>query len=140
MPDIVHTIEINASLQRVYDALTSTEGIRRWWTRDASIETQTGGFGEFGFSERTVVTAIRVDELRSAFHVGWTTISSNAPGGWNNPSIAFDLQSEGNVTVLEFAHCGFNEIIEGYTRVGEGWSHYLASLKQYLETGAGTPA
>lgn len=38
MPDILHLIRIHASRERVYDAVTTAEGIRSWWTRDADLD------------------------------------------------------------------------------------------------------
>jgi hypothetical protein len=41
--------------------------------------------------------------------------------------------------VVAFSHRGFAEANEGYAQVTTGWAHYLFSLRQYLETGQGTP-
>lgn len=81
MPDIMHLIRIQASPERVYQALTTAEGIRNWWTRDAVLDSKIGGTGEFGFHERRVVTKIRVDELKPPVRVGWKTIFSVAREG-----------------------------------------------------------
>ncbi len=43
MPDIMHLITIRASPERVYD-----DG--NWWTRDADLDGEVGGTGEFRFS------------------------------------------------------------------------------------------
>jgi uncharacterized protein YndB with AHSA1/START domain len=82
MPDIMHLINIHATPTRVYEALTTDEGIRNWWTRDADLDSRIGGTGEFRFYEGKTVTKIRVDELNPSVRVGWTTVSSAAPGGW----------------------------------------------------------
>src|SRR5215471_19170631 len=37
MPDSLHEIAIQADPQRVYDAWTTREGIRGWWTDDARM-------------------------------------------------------------------------------------------------------
>ncbi len=50
MPDIMHLITICASPERVYQALTTADGIRNWWTRDADLDGEVGGTGEFRFS------------------------------------------------------------------------------------------
>jgi uncharacterized protein YndB with AHSA1/START domain len=49
MPDMMHLVKIHASPERVYQALTTTEGIRNWWTRDADLDSKIGGTGEFRF-------------------------------------------------------------------------------------------
>jgi uncharacterized protein YndB with AHSA1/START domain len=140
MPDIMHLVKIHASPERVYQALTTSEGVRNWCTGDAVLDSKIGGTGEFGFRERQIVTKIRVDELKPPARVGWKTIASNAPGGWDGTTITFDLRAEGSDTVLVFAHRGFPQADEGYARVTTSWGHYLVSLQTYLETGNGTPA
>jgi uncharacterized protein YndB with AHSA1/START domain len=139
MPDIMHLIKIHASAERVYQALTTAEGIRNWWTRAAVLDSRVGGTGVFRFYEGKGVTTVRIDELEPAARVGWTTISANAPGGWNGTTITFDLRADGGDTVLSFAHRGFAEASEGYALVTTGWAYYLVSLQQYLETGKGSP-
>ena len=81
MPDIMHVVKIHASPEQVYEALTTDEGIRNWWTRDAVLDSAIGGVGEFGFFNRRVVTKVKIDELKPPIRVAWTTISSAAPGG-----------------------------------------------------------
>ena len=139
MPDIMHLIRIHASPERVYQAPTTAEGIRNWWTRDAALDAKIGGTVEFRFYEGKGVTHVRVDELEASVRVGWKTVSANAPGGWDGTTITFDLRAEGSDTVLSFAHRGLRQADEGYALVNTGWAYYLVSLQQYLETGKGTP-
>lgn len=103
MPDIMHLVKIHASPERVYEALTTPEGIRNWWTRDAVLDSKIGGTCEFRFYEGTSVTKITVDELKPAVRVGWKTISSFRPE-WGGTTITFDLRAQGSDTVLSFAH------------------------------------
>jgi uncharacterized protein YndB with AHSA1/START domain len=49
MPDIMHLVKIHASPERVSQALTTAEGSRNWWTRDAVLDSKIGGTGEFSF-------------------------------------------------------------------------------------------
>lgn len=140
MPDIMHLINIHTPPERVYQALTTAEGIRNWWTRDADLDAQIGGTGEFRFSyEGTVVTTVRVEELKPPIRVVWKTISSFRPE-WSGTTITFDLRSEGSDTMLSFAHCGFEETDEIYALTTTGWGYYLVSLQQYLEMGEGAPS
>lgn len=135
----MHLINIRASREQVYQALTTADGIRNWWTRDADLGSKIGGTGEFRFYEGKSVTRVSIDELEPPAHVCWKTISANAPGGWDGTTITFGLRSEGGDTVLSFAHRGFKQADEGYARVTTGWAYYLVSLQQYLETGKGAP-
>jgi hypothetical protein len=42
-------------------------------------------------------------------------------------------------TRLEFLHDGWRERGKVYEACEGGWTHFMASLKSYLETGQGTP-
>jgi uncharacterized protein YndB with AHSA1/START domain len=137
MPDIMHVVRIGATPEQVYAALTTAEGIRKWWTRDVALDSQTGGTGEFRFNQGRTVTRVRLDELEPPVRVRWTTIFSNAPAGWSGSTITFDLRAEGSNTVLSFAHRGFRQADERYLRVSAGWAYYLTCLQRYLETGYG---
>jgi len=134
----MHYLKIHATPERVYRALTTSEGIRNWWTRDAALDSEAGGAGEFGFYERKSVTRVRIEELVPLVRVSWKTISAFA-GGWAGTTIAFDLRAEEGDTVLLFSHRGFREADDWFARTTTGWAYYLVSLQQYLETGKGAP-
>ena len=133
--DIMHRLRIHAPPERVYQAITTSDDIRNWWTRDAALDAKIGGTGEFGFYNRRFVAKVKVDELTPSRHVAWEVVNS----AWDGKTIVFDLQPQGSDTVLSFAHRGFKRADEGYASATTRWGYYLVSLKQYLETGKGTP-
>ncbi|WP_020176051.1 SRPBCC family protein [Methyloferula stellata] len=139
MPDIMHHLKISALPQEVYAALTTADGIRNWWTRDAEFESRIDGTGELRFSQCNNVIKLRVDELEPPTRVGWKATSSLNPQ-WDGTTIAFDLRKEGEATVLSFAHRGFEKADDVYARTTTGWGYFLVSLRQYLETGNGGPS
>ncbi|WP_263351194.1 SRPBCC family protein [Acidicapsa acidisoli] len=142
MPDILHLIKIHAPIERVYQAITTAEGIRNWWTREADLDESIGGRGEFRFSAYGTnqhATRVSIEELISPTHVEWKTISSFRPE-WSETSISFDLRPEGSTTVLLFAHRDFAQADEIYALTTTGWAYYLVSLQQYLESGQGAPS
>ena len=138
MPEILHLIKIRATPQKVYQAISTAEGIRDWWTRDATFDPKIGGAGEFGFYDHRMVIKVKVAELKPVEHMGWNSISSTG-GAFDGTTITFDLKSADGVTSLLFAHRGFkageNNVASATTR----WGFYLLSLKRHLETGKGTP-
>jgi uncharacterized protein YndB with AHSA1/START domain len=137
VPDIMHQLKIHASPEAVYRAMTTAEGVRNWWTRDAALDTTIGGTGEFGFYERRFVIRVSVEELVPSARVGWKTIAG-APG-WDGTTIAFALRPAEDGTLLAFAHRGFRVADERYASATTRWGYYLLSLKHYLEGGRGTP-
>jgi uncharacterized protein YndB with AHSA1/START domain len=139
MADIMHLVKIGAPPERVYAALTTPEGVRGWWTRDADLDGAAGGTGTFRFHGGSDVTTVAVRELEPPLHVMWKTLSSFRPE-WEGTTIVFDLRVDASGTVLSFAHRGFETADERYAMTTTGWGVYLASLRHYLETGTGSPA
>ena len=141
MPDIMHLLKINATPERVDRALTTSEGIRNWWTRDADLDSTIGGEGEFRFSSYggTEVTKVRVMELVSAARVAWEVTYSFRPE-WAATTITFELRADKGDTMVAFAHRGFQKADDIYAMCTTGWGYYLVSLQQYLQTGEGAPS
>lgn len=138
MPEILHLIKIRAAQDKVYQAVSTPEGIRGWWTRDAALDPKAGGSGEFGFYGHRMVIKVKVAEITPPNHVAWDSVSSTG-GGFDGTTISFDLKSEDGVTSVLFAHRGFKTAGEQVASATTRWGFYLLSLKHYLETGEGTP-
>ena len=139
MPEILHLIKIRAAQDKVFQAVSTVEGVRNWWTRDAALDAKVGGTGEFGFYGHRMVIKVKVAELTPPSHVAWEDVSSTG-GGFDGTTISFDLKSGEGITSLLFAHRGFKT--GGNDNIGSAttrWGFYLLSLKRYLETGKGSP-
>jgi uncharacterized protein YndB with AHSA1/START domain len=141
MADIMHFIKIKAAPERVYQAISTSEGIRKWWTRDADLDGAVGGTGEFRFLNYGpgFVTRVRIDELTRPTRAVWSVLESFRQE-WGGTTISFDLSADGSGTILLFAHRGFVEADDRYAQTTTGWAYYLVSLQQFLETGAGAPS
>jgi uncharacterized protein YndB with AHSA1/START domain len=138
VPEIMHLIKIRAAQDKVYQAVSTAEGIRDWWTRDAALDPKVGGNGEFGFYGQRMVIKVKIAELTPPRHVAWDSVSSTG-GGFDGTTISFDLKSEDGVTSVLFAHRGFKAAGEQVASATTRWGFYLLSLKRYLETGKGSP-
>jgi uncharacterized protein YndB with AHSA1/START domain len=135
MPDIMHSLKINAPAEKVYQAIATADGIRNWWTRDAAIEPRLGGIGEFGFFGRRFVAKVKIIDLKQPASVKWQITNA----AWPGDMIEFDLRPEEKHTRLFFAHRGFAQADQRYASATTRWGFYLLSLKRYLEAGKGTP-
>ena len=135
MPDILHGLKIKASPVQTYQAIATAEGIRNWWTRDAMLESVPGGSGEFGFYGRRFIAQVTIEKLEPPQRVAWKV--KNA--AWDGDSIVFEIRPEGAGARLSFFHRGFREADQRYASATTRWGSYLLSLKNYLETGKGSP-
>lgn len=137
MVDILHRVGVKASQDAVYRALTTPEGLAGWWTKDTSGDGAPGGvlvfrFGDLGGFDMKVV------EARPAEHVLWEVI--DGPEEWIGTQISWDLRTEGDFTIVMFAHKGWREPVEFMHHCSTKWATFLMSLKSLLETGTGAPA
>jgi uncharacterized protein YndB with AHSA1/START domain len=134
--DIAHFIKIGAAPEQVYAALTTAEGVRSWWTRDADLDAHAGAFR---FIQADREHRVRVDGLTPPSRVTWTVTASFVPD-WVGTTIDFDIRADGDGAALLFAHRGFAHANERYAMFNTGWAYYLVSLQQYLQTGQGAPS
>jgi uncharacterized protein YndB with AHSA1/START domain len=62
MADIRHRVGVDASAERVYQALATREGLARWWTRDVRGEAEAGGKLEFFFGGPEAAAVMEVTD------------------------------------------------------------------------------
>lgn len=139
MADIVEELTIEASPERVFNALTQQDKIACWWTDDLSVTPEVGTLAEFRFSQGTFVIQFEVAELDKDKKVYWITRQGPPTGHWVGTSVTWQLTPVHNGTQLVFHHDGFTQADRRYEITRGWWEHFLASLKSYLETGKGNP-
>jgi uncharacterized protein YndB with AHSA1/START domain len=136
MVDILHRVGITAPQDAVYRALTTAEGLASWWTRDTCGDGTAGGVLEFRFEpggfDMTVLEADQPERVR------WEVI--DGPDEWVGTHISWELRTEGDYTIVMFAHEGWREPVEFMHHCSTKWGTFLMSLKSLLETGSGAPA
>jgi uncharacterized protein YndB with AHSA1/START domain len=137
MVDILHRIGVEStSLDDVYEALTTIDGLAGWWTTDTSGDPAVGGVITFRFAPGNI--KIRVKELEPTKRVLWEVIDE--PEEWVGTTISFDLLQEDDFTIVLFKHEGWHEPVEFMHHCSTKWASFLLSLKSLLETGTGQPA
>ena len=136
MADILHRVGIeHSSPQRVYDALTTLDGLSGWWAEKTTGDTDPGGVIEFRFGPGGI--DMRVVELDPGRLVRWEVVGG--PEEWIGTEVRFDIRQDGDWTIVLFRHEGWREPVEFMSHYSTKWATYLISLKQLLETGTGAP-
>lgn len=140
MVDILHRVGITASPEAVYEALTTIEGLTGWWTSDVRGDGDAGGVVQFRFEGAPEPGGfdMSVLEAKSAERVLWQVVEG--PQEWIGTHISWDLRTEGDYTIIMFAHQGWRDPVEFMHHCSTKWATFLMSLKSLLETGAGAPA
>jgi hypothetical protein len=157
MPHIHHAVLIAAPKEKVYNALTTQEGLSGWWTPHAMAHPTLNSIARFPFGDHyfkeMLVTSLLPFEL-----VQWKCIQGAEE--WMGTNISFKLQpfskeklkdtypemqgqaeqqANDEGTLLIFHHNDWREDTLMYAECNYTWAQFLTSLKLLCETGKSRP-
>jgi uncharacterized protein YndB with AHSA1/START domain len=134
--DIIHGLDIETTAAKLFEALTTDDGIAAWWTK-AKTHPEVGGINEFAFGPGVVT--FRVAKLERGKAVAWS--AEQVPPEWKGTEVLFELSSgtRGGSVTLRFSHTGFITMTPVVAFTSYAWAQFLRSLKLFLETGQGEP-
>ena len=142
MVNITHRVGIKASLEKVYEALATTNGIAGWWTQSTSGTSEIGKtiLVEFQTRDGKVLGSMNMEvkALEPGKKVHWTF--TEGPEEWIGTDAIFDLHQEGDYTIVLFGHRNWKEEVEFTSHCSMKWAIFLLSLKELVETGKGRPS
>lgn len=136
MAEIRHKLAITAIPEKVYEAVTTQEGLAGWWAKQTIAKPEVGFVNVFTFG--TSRSDMKVTQLDPGKKAEWQCI--DAIEEWKNTGISFDLEEKDGRTILRFAHSGWRATTDLFAECNYAWGRFMTSLKSYCETGAGTPA
>lgn len=136
MADITHRVGATVAPEKVYEALTTRDGLAAWWTGDTTGDGVVGGTIEFRFGEAGGFD-MKVLDQRPNERVEWEV--TDGPEEWIGTHVRFDLSRQDDQTIVRFAHEGWREPGEFMSHCSTRWATYLLSLKELVETGSGRP-
>lgn len=138
MVDILHRIGVTGSSpDDVYAALTTIDGLAKWWTEDTDGDDKVGGVIRFRFGAAGGF-AMKVLDTEPGELVRWEVVEG--PEEWIGTQVSFELKQEDGFTIVLFSHEGWKEPVEFMNHCSTKWAVFLMSLKKLVETGEGEPA
>jgi uncharacterized protein YndB with AHSA1/START domain len=130
MPDILHRVGIAAEPKRVFEALTTVEGIRHWWSEATQGDAAEGGAFQF---RRNRLDVVHADPNLVTWHY------TGPAKEWVGTEITFKLEWRDDQTIVLFKQAGWREPVEFMHHCSTKWATFLLSLKDYVEHGGGHP-
>jgi len=137
--DYAKAIRVRARPDTLFDALTTPSGLTAWWT-------ETAGSGETGGELRLTMSSpdpllIHVDQATRPTSVQWTVTECNFEPDWvgTRPMFTIAPVEGGEESDLHFRHRGLTAELDCIDMCTAGWNHFIASLRDYVETGRGNP-
>jgi uncharacterized protein YndB with AHSA1/START domain len=129
---------VRATPDAVFDALTTVDGLSAWWSR-ATGSGETGGQLKFFMNAPEPVVMRVVAAVRPA-SVQWTVTACAVVPDWVGTRPTFTITAgDDGTTELHFRHRGLTPELDCIEMCTRGWDHYLPSLRDYVETGSGSP-
>ena len=133
MAEIRHRIGIAAPRERVYEALSTVEGLSSWWSTTEG-DPEVGGTLRFFFGQPEPAAIMDIVDLKPTEQVRWRCV-----GGideWIGTSLTFDLSDLGDETVLRFAQTDVRDPMpEFMENCSTKWAVHLLGIKSWLEGG-----
>jgi uncharacterized protein YndB with AHSA1/START domain len=134
--DFRSTKTFAADPDAVFSALTDIDALTGWWT-PAAGGTGAGETLHFLMGHQEVV--MKVEQADRPSRVRWSVLVCEPAPDWVGTSIIFDLEPVGAGTELLFHHRGLNPGLACFGNCHAGWTHFLASLVDYVDRGTGSP-
>lgn len=129
---IYHDLLIDASMERVFQAITKPDQLVDWWPEKCSGEPRIGAEYNFYFGPEYdwYAKVIEVKENK-AFYIQMTKSDQD----WNGTTFGFDLNWKQEKVQLQFWHKGWPQCNEHFRRSSFCWAMLLQGLKNYAEKG-----
>jgi uncharacterized protein YndB with AHSA1/START domain len=135
------TIDIDATLEEVWQALTTGEGIARWFGPYAAVTPGEGGSVSVGWDPKEMWdTPITVWEPLRRMQTASEMPSKD--GRIVRLAVDYYLEAHGDHVRVRLVHSGFDdsESWDGYIDgLDAGWTYFLFNLKHALERHRGVP-
>jgi uncharacterized protein YndB with AHSA1/START domain len=142
MADIIHRVGIKAPISKVYKALSTVEGVAGWWTQETTGASKPGDTIEVKFlspsGKEIGGMTMDVVSLERDKKVHWRF--TKGPPEWIGTDAIFDLNQDGEYTIVLFGHKNWREPVEFMAHCSMKWATFMLSLRELVETGRGKPS
>ncbi|MFC2124897.1 SRPBCC domain-containing protein [Bacteroidota bacterium] len=133
---IKHLFHINASFEKVYDAITTIDGLKSWWTPQTTGSSEIGNVLEFRFGG-TILCFMQVISKAPNTYLEWECVNGHLD--WIGTQIIFQLDDHEDMIRIRFEHSGWKDANDFFGQCNFAWGRYMESLRLYCETGEGKP-
>lgn len=141
-PDrIERTLELAHPPERVWQALTTAEGLGTWFGNAAEVDLRVGGKVNLKWDSGDAAT-LTIERVEPPHVFGYTWSIMGLPeGDPRRTYVEFTLEPTAKGTTLTMVESGFAQVPDAghdkaYSGNTEGWTHELGELVAYLDAQA----
>jgi uncharacterized protein YndB with AHSA1/START domain len=135
---LVHQVNVKATPDTIYQAVSTERGLASFWTSDSKAETSVGSTATFGFGGPS--QRMKIDELASAKRVKWTALPDFP--NWGDTTVTWEIKpAENGQTSVTFRHTNWPAAVtaDDLGSINYTWGMVVDRLRQYAETGKPVP-
>jgi uncharacterized protein YndB with AHSA1/START domain len=133
--DVLFRFDVDAAAGTVLEAITTTEGIKGFWTSRADVPGEVGGSLKLEFAAAPLPFDLRLEQS-DEHTVVWRT--ETFPPHWVGTTVRWDVEPRDDGSTVSFRHAGFDADEEA-GRVSYTWGQIMVQLKEYAESGRANP-
>ncbi len=130
--DIIHYLQVNSTIESVFEAISTSRGISKWWSQKTIGYSELGAILELEFTD-DIHWQAQVTQMVSPNE--FEIILTRSTPDWMGTSIGFQLNGGPHVVEVKFCHKGWQQADDHYHRACYEWAMYLRILKRYIEFG-----
>jgi hypothetical protein len=135
MPDIRHSISIDASPDLIYPLIASASGFSKWWAADVTEKDSTR-IVELGFFNRTTIYRLQLVRAATARETEWLCQSGKE---WQGTTLRFQMSEAKSSSLLRFSHDNWQQETEYFVSCNTTWGGLMFRLKAAAEGRAPGP-
>ncbi|MEM1286067.1 MAG: SRPBCC domain-containing protein [Pseudomonadota bacterium] len=140
-------ITVASDRETAFDAVT--HGVEQWWTRPDKPLREIGGRAKFTFPPGKSYWTFELTKTDKPTRVEWRCVDAlhlhegqpdEIRTEWLGTSVVWEISETSQGTTIAIEHVGLTPQLLCYDICEAGWDFFfLESLKQYLDTGKGSP-
>lgn len=128
---IEQTYFFEAPYQKVFQALSDSEILVKWFLSKAKVEPSKGGSYSFNWIGGYHMTGkVKQFERNKVVSFSWSDKLKN--GKLAKTTVSFKLAKKGHGTLLRLHHTGFKDP-EHFAECSSRWGYYLTNMKSVLD-------
>ncbi|HLW98454.1 MAG TPA: SRPBCC domain-containing protein [Candidatus Acidoferrales bacterium] len=128
MPDIRHSLLINAPAEAIYPLVSTGEGFSQWWSAD--VTEGAGGLVELGFLNRSTIYALKPVSAVTPLVANWLCTSGRE---WAGTRIEFKLERNGGKAQVRFTHADWADETDYFISCNTVWGGLMFRLRAAAE-------
>lgn len=136
MAELLYDFPIQSAVSRVFQAVSTPEGLDAWWTLKSTGRPVPGTEFQLWFGPEY---DWRAQVSRCEPNTEFEFLITRSMPDWDQTRVGFHLVEQGGATQVHFHHRGWKQATDHFRVTAFCWAMYLRLLRRYLEHGEIVP-